>query len=176
MKEIWKDVIGFKNIYQVSDQGRVKSLYTKNGHGKTYREHYMVGSYNNGGYKRLLLNRDGVRTYANFHRLVALAFIPNPENKKTINHINGIKDDNRVVNLEWATLQENITHAVINNLRGSPNRKIKLTSKNDKPTIIFRSYDDCAKYLGKCKGYISYNKYRGIYENEEWSWSDVKET
>lgn len=104
MKEIWKDVVGYEGIYQVSNLGNVKRKYILKPH-KDRRGYLFVNLSHN---SKVLCSR--------VHRLVALAFIPNPLNKKEINHKNGNKLDNRVENLEWATHKENMKHAFSNHL------------------------------------------------------------
>lgn len=94
---MWRDSPVFPNEYSVSDAGEV---YSKRGHKIIKPNHDKYG------YLYYVLCVDGVRRTVKAHRLVAMAFIPNPENKPTINHKNGIKDDNRVDNLEWATNKE----------------------------------------------------------------------
>jgi hypothetical protein len=118
-KEIWKDVPGYEEIYQVSNLGNVKSIdhYCKGrvGSGKqtgrTLKQHICYKGYSR---VRLYLNKKSFTTGA--HRLVAIAFIPNPLNLPQVNHINGIKADNKVENLEWCTNQYNQIHAVKNGL------------------------------------------------------------
>lgn len=95
MKEIWKEITGTDGKYLVSSTGRVKNA-------KTGR--ILVASPNHNGYLRLRLGRG--KDYR-VHRLVAEAFIPNPDNKPCVDHINTIKDDNRVENLRWVTVDEN---------------------------------------------------------------------
>ena len=103
MEEIWKDVIGYEGKYKVSDLGNVKSL---NYH-KTKKEKIMKNIKDNDGYFIInLLSKNH-----KLHRLVAIAFIPNPENKPQINHIDGNRQNNHVSNLEWCTSKENITHS-----------------------------------------------------------------
>jgi hypothetical protein len=113
MNEIWKDIPGYEGLYQVSNIGRVKSLKRTFFSGKnlqirkTYEENILAPRFYKKGYVYFGLSKDGVVKKLKAHRLVALAFIPNPENKPDIDHINTIPGDNRVSNLRWATKSEN---------------------------------------------------------------------
>ena len=100
MKETWRDVPGLEGFYSVSSFGSVYSIRS----GKTLKQK------NSSGYKRVCLSVCGKRKDVLVHRLVALAFIDNPEKKPTVNHINENKCDNRVENLEWATHREQNVH------------------------------------------------------------------
>lgn len=110
--EIWKDIEGFEGIYQISNYGRVKSLsrivFSSPNVARKKKEIIRVVSLNK-GYEFVKLKKETTNYYV--HRLVAIAFIPNPENKPEVNHKNGKKNDNRVDNLEWATKSENKKHA-----------------------------------------------------------------
>lgn len=116
MVEIWKDIKGYEGIYQVSDLGRVKSL-NYNHHGM---EAILKPSNRGNGYLFVVLCINKIKTNYLVHRLVCESFLPNPENKRTVNHKNGIKTDNRLDNLEWATHHENNKHAHDNGLNVSP--------------------------------------------------------
>lgn len=118
MEEIWKDIEGYNGRYQVSNLGRVKSIITKGRYEyNPPKVSILSGTIARGGYKRVLLTKNGKKTAESVHRLVAKAFIPNPENKPQINHIDGNKLNNCVDNLEWVTHQENQAHAWDNGLK-----------------------------------------------------------
>lgn len=125
--EIWKDIPGYEGLYQVSNLGRIKSLERdfKDKLGRRwYRKESILKSNNLGGYLSVSLRKDGKTRYKSIHRLVALVFIPNPNMKLEVNHKNGLKDDNRLENLEWCDRSYNLKHAYDNNLK---HRSGKLT-------------------------------------------------
>lgn len=115
-KEIWKPVVGYEGMYEVSNKGRVRSLERKvpyKAHGKDLiRTQYsrMLALCNKDGYKQVSLWKDGKEKRWRVHRLVAFAFIPNPENKPFINHLDETRDNNCVENLEWCTAAENLAY------------------------------------------------------------------
>lgn len=118
MQEVWKPVKGFENLYEVSNLGNVR-----NANGRM-RKPFMIHQ----GYLMIDLFHNYKRIHARVNRLVAEAFIPNPENKTEVNHKNGNKTDNRAENLEWASKSENMIHAYKNGLQSKgryPIRKIR---------------------------------------------------
>lgn len=108
--EAWKDIKGYEGSYQVSDQGRVRSLDRLNSAGKRTKGIIRRQIKNKNGYLYVNLCRSGKSSNCPVHRLVASAFIPNPDNKYTVNHKNENKEDNRVENLEWMSLLENLRY------------------------------------------------------------------
>ena len=111
--EIWKDIEGYEGFYQISDLGRVRSLerdvFSPNGIVMRHiEEKILVPALNGRGYLFVVLHKNGKKKNIKVHRLVAEAFIPNPENKSQINHKNEVKTDNFVDNLEWCDAQYNI--------------------------------------------------------------------
>jgi len=126
MKEIWKDITGYKDIYQVSNLGRVKSLSRF----QSKTEIILKGEIDKRGYKRVRLSKDNTTKKFQIHRLVSLAFIDNINNKPQINHIDGNPSNNNVNNLEWCTQSENQIHAFKTGLQsasGENNTQSKLT-------------------------------------------------
>ncbi len=146
--EIWKPVKGYENIYEVSNIGRVKSceriVIRSNGRKINFPEKIMKPSINHKGYEVIDLRKNGKRECGFVHRLVGKAFIENPDNKKQINHKNGVKRDNNVDNLEWVTNKENVIHAYKNNLNNNRNAIESRKRKVDQLTLeneFIKSYN-----------------------------------
>lgn len=132
--EIWKDVPGYEGIYQVNNIGVVKSLdrfvVFKNGQRSFRSGKTLVSIKTHKRCHKVFVSKNGKTRGMFVHRIVAMAFIPNPENKPQVNHINGNRSDNGVENLEWVTGMENIIHALqtgLHNNRGQDSPRAKLT-------------------------------------------------
>jgi hypothetical protein len=113
-----KEIIGFSN-YTLSEDGKVYSRFVKGGCGRvsdSLRELKLVLD-GTGYFIVSLISDEGIKVKVSVHRLVAMAYLPNPEGKQHVNHINGIKTDNRLCNLEWATPLENTRHAIRTGLK-----------------------------------------------------------
>jgi hypothetical protein len=139
MKEIWKDIAGYEGLYQVSNYGRFKSL----GNNFARKEKSKKAHIRHNGYMRITLNKKGKRKSFATHRLVILAFKENPENKRTVNHIDGNKTNNYIDNLEWATHTENALHSfrVLGRINLGPKSKIVINLESG---IYYRSIKEAA--------------------------------
>lgn len=108
--EIWKDIEGFEGLYQVSNMGRVRSLDRTDKNGQFRKGRVLADKHNNRGYHLVSLCRDGDTKYRLIHRLVAIAFLDNPNNLPEVNHKDENKANNSVSNLEWCTRPYNMTY------------------------------------------------------------------
>lgn len=126
MKEIWKDIKEYEGKYQVSNLGKVKSLFrekrTKCNGVQLVNERVLAPNLN-GLYSTVTLSKDGIVTTRTIHSLVLKNFIENPLNKPCCNHKDGKKRNNIVSNLEWCTYSENLKHAFRHNLRSHKGSK-----------------------------------------------------
>lgn len=105
--EEWKDIEGYEGLYQISNKGRVKSLVGWNGHKYISREKILKPSKTSTGYWKVDLHKNGKKKSLKLHRVIASAFIPNPNNLPFINHIDSNPLNNSLENLEWCTPKYN---------------------------------------------------------------------
>ena len=149
MEEIWKDVIGYEGLYQVSNLGTIKSLSrTRKNHtnGIACVKERMLNPSTSNGYKCVQLRKNCSGKFIAVHRLVALMFLNNTEDKPTVNHIDGNKLNNVVSNLEWATYTENNIHAIKNKLRLIIGEDHFAASFSDNEVIELRKIIDSGLY------------------------------
>lgn len=165
MGEIWKDIEDYEGLYQVSNLGRVKSLARK------YKVKNRWGSYSirthaekiiknhldsKDKYVNVCLCKNGHGKFLLLHRLVAVAFIPNPENKEDVNRIDGNKRNNIIYNLEWNTRSENLKHALSVGLIESQCKiRRKVIVKKESFEKKFDSMKDCSNFFGRKDKWLS---------------------
>lgn len=156
---IWKDVVGYEGMYEVSDDGQVrthknKTTYTKKHGVRRWKQRVLKEKNKNGRDVRVALWKDGKPKSFLVHRLVAYAFMPEVEGKKSINHKDGNPRNNKVENLEWCNHLENNRHAFENSLMNT-NKHIILVDKKTREKHEFISMARASTFLGRSKGYIS---------------------
>lgn len=133
--EIWKSIKHYENLYMVSNRGDVKALNYNNTGTEKLLKPYKTST----GYYKVTLSKDKTKKIIPVHRLVAEAFIPNPNSKQEINHIDGNKANNSETNLEWTTRSENTTHAIKSGLvTRHAQRPIK--QKDIESNVVLKTY------------------------------------
>ena len=171
--EIWKDIVGYEGLYQVSSLGRVRSLdrvckqsgitkeyndtYIKKGRVLNRKAQHTYNKKNSTKYYRyqiVLYDGSGRGKSYKVHRLVAQAFIPNPENKPFVNHIDCNPQNNNVENLEWVTPKENVAHMDRLGRRVSLTRRVKSIDIKTGEEKEYNSMEDAVNDTGLFKGHI----------------------
>lgn len=182
MNEIWKDIIGYKGLYQISNLCRLKVLtktvYATGKKPYEQKESILGGSLNNNGYLVFTLYKNKKKKGYPAHRLLALHFLPNPENKPQINHIDGNKLNNSLNNIEWCTIKENAVHAFKTGLRVNPKGEAHGGSKltDEKVIEIINKYKTgliSYRQLGVEYGVSSFIVY-SIVRRKSWSHVTLK--
>mgnify|MGYP003404754172 CR=1 FL=1 len=158
-----KEINGYNGLYEVSDLGNVYSLnYRRSGFRKE-----LIKTINTSGYYSVILCKNGVKKTFRVHRLVAIAFIENPENKETVNHIDVNKLNNHISNLEWNTVIENNSHSYNLRINCENSFQDKTFKKviNTKTGEIFNSVTLAAESIGYIRSRLSH-MLRGVNRNK----------
>lgn len=154
MTEIWKDIIGYEGHYQVSNLGNVKRLERKDSLGRKLKEKVLKERVNLNGYHYALLSLNGSAHNKLVHRLVAIAFIPNPHNYPQVNHIDENPSNNCITNLEWVSPKQNANHGSRNE-RMINKVKILLGRSVTNGETVFDTIGDASRSLNISRSNIS---------------------
>lgn len=168
----WFDINGYEGLYKINRQGDVYIMKKPR-----KQEGIKKPSIDKDGYKQVSLSKNGKYTTYKVHRLVALTFIPNPNNLPVINHIDGNKQNNRVDNLEWCTRSENDLHAyrlglrkpvpIEKKARGERTRTAKL---KEHEVIYIKQHKDIDANILMKKFNVSRSTINSIRKNRNWRW------
>ena len=159
-EEIWKPVVGYDGLYSVSSLGRVRSeeryIWCKNGRVCKYKNKILKQSKRGSGYYFVFLCRNGENVKKNIHRLVAEAFLPNPDNLPKVNHKDECKTNNRVENLEWCTQKYNVNYGTgIKRLREKISKQVIQYTLNNEFVREWPSQREIERQLGFKQSCIS---------------------
>lgn len=157
--EVFKPIPEYKGIYEVSNKGTIrtdknKTTYTKGVGVRHWKQRIMKLKTDKGGYKRVTLWKDGKSKDFLVHRLVATAFIPNPNKFEIINHLDGNTSNNNIENLEWTDYYGNLMHAYNHGLN-SEAQPIVLVNSKTKESHYFYSKAEASRFLKHNDGFIS---------------------
>lgn len=147
MTEQWKPVVGYEHTYEVSDKGNVRSIARKGSNNKTYGGIVRKQCTNIWGYKHVCLYQDGTERTRTVHRMVAEAFIPNPDNLPCINHKDEDKTNNSVGNLEWCTYKYNSNYGTQKNRASDKKAMPVIGTDADGVEHWYRSSRDAAEAI-----------------------------
>lgn len=176
--EIWKEISRYEGYFEVSNFGNFRNKnriikYKSNGT-RLYPGKLLKTETTLEGYQRIVLMKEAIKKRYMCHRLVAQEFVPNPDNKPYVNHINGNKADNRAENLEWVTQSENELHSyrvLGNTMKGKVYpKKVEAIFPKEKDKIIFNSMSDAIRFLrtGCIEGLKKAIAANRLYHNFKW--------
>ena len=162
-KEIWKPLT-VNNVYQISNLGNIKSLSRK------HQLNDKLLKPNKQEYLSVSISKDGKSKRFKIHRLIAIEFIPNPENKPIVNHIDGNKYNNAIYNLEWCTHAENCNHAIETGLvnyndKKKPNNSKKVICIDD--NTIFNTVEEAKKHVNLHRNTFDHRIKKGLKINNK---------
>ena len=164
--EVWRDVVGYEGLYKVSDRGNVYSLERIYANGRKRNGLTLKPSCDRGGYLRLELCKNGIRKRKYVHRIVAEAFIPNPNNYPEINHKDENKTNNYVENLEWCTRGYNVNFGRRNEKSSQKlSKKVRAINVETDEVLTFSSVKEAVS-KGYAHGAIS-EACRGVYKTND---------
>ena len=173
--EVWKDVVGFEGLYKVSNKGNVFSVERLNSRGRKRGGRILKPTHTRNGYLKVDLHNNGKRKTKHIHRLVTEAFIPNPNNFPQVNHIDEVKDNNNVSNLEWCDARYNNNHGTRNERDArTKSKKVRAVNVETGEVHTFNSTREAGR-KGYNQGVVSQAS-RGIYyggnlyRNHRWSY------
>lgn len=177
LSEDWKDIPGYEGYYMASNLGRIKSLdrvvTCKNGRTQTKKGVFPKFEIDKDGYYKLVLHKNGIKKKGFVHRWIAKTFLPNGQSKPVINHIDGNKQNNEIVNLEWVSLSENTKHAFELGLcvmpLGNDNPNGKLTKKEVIKIRKLRKQGKTLKNISK-EVNTSESNIKNIIYGYTWKW------
>lgn len=183
-EEVWKNVVGYEGLYEVSSHGRVRSVrrlvnrstsvYSMSG---KIRKLTLKGGHNQ-GYLLVSLCRDGHKQLCRVHRLVAEAFLEKPLGCDVVNHLDNIRDNNHYLNLEWTTMQGNSQHAVNQGRNHIPDKgEASVFAVHSLETVLdlrvkYKTFKDTVKDLAREEG-IAYTTLLAIIKRETWNFPEA---
>ena len=175
---IWRDVVGYEGIYEVSDTGLVRTHKNKTTHTtrhgtRKWKQRVLKQKVSKDNTHRVSLYKNGKEKTWLVHRLVAIAFLPRVEGKDYINHIDGNRHNNALINLEWCDHKENNNHAFDTGLM-TTNVWVELIDKSTGEVQQFRSMQKASEYMGKHHGYLSAAKKKRKKEDEFYRFSFIE--
>ena len=179
--EIWKDVAEYEGFYKVSDKGNIYSVERRNSRGYGRGGRILKPKYDGKGYPQVNLHKNGKSKTTTVHRLVAEAFIPNPESLPQVNHIDEVKDNNNVENLEWCDSKYNINYGTRSERYSQArSKKVRAVNAETGDVLTFNSTMEAgrngysASAVSKaCRGV--YNTGGGnLYRNHRWSYEKAE--
>ena len=162
--EIWKDVVGYDGLYKVSNKGNIHSVERKDTIGRKCGGRTLRPRYHKHGYLHVVLHKNGIKKNKLVHRLVAEAFLPNPNNFLEVNHLDEIKDNNELSNLEWCDTMYNVNYGTRNKRVGRKlSKEVKAVNVETGEVHTFGSTIE-AKSKGYSNGNVS-QACKGVYKS-----------
>ena len=162
--EVWKDIVGYEGLYKVSDKGNIYSVERISSQGNKCGGFTIKPTTTRGGYLQVQLYKNGIREHKYVHRIVAEAFIPNPNNYPEINHKDEDKTNNYMGNLEWCTRKYNVNFGTaIERAAQTQSKKVRAVNVETGEVLAFNSAEEAGN-----KGYSSgvvYKACSGVYKS-----------